>query len=292
MTAPKISVLMPVRNGAATLPAALSSTLRDLPETAELLVLDDASSDNTPYVLRGFSRDDRRVRPIRSDENIGVAAALNRMLAEASGELVARMDADDITLPGRFALQRRAIEEGADVVFAGRINFGRSLTACRPTRLHGINSHEVPYWLLLENPLTHSTMMGRRALIQEHGGYVSGVAEDYELWLRLAAAGAGIQRLALPGILYRRHASQVTQNPDYLQRFAADTNLAASHAQLAQTLGWDGAELFTTVYGERDDTARAQALAELELFLVLGSQREYMTPKQTARLLQRMERLR
>lgn len=101
---PRLSVLMPVYNSAATLPAAVKSTLRALPEDSELVILDDGSTDRTLALAQGFT--DQRVR-VLSQSNAGVAAALNALLSASDSEFIARMDADDIVLPGRFGRQLR-----------------------------------------------------------------------------------------------------------------------------------------------------------------------------------------
>ena len=113
---PRLSVLIPARNAADTIESALRSTLRALPDDAEVLVLDDASSDRTPELVRGIG--DRRVKLTVAPENLGVARALAQLLDLAEGDLVARMDADDVCLPGRFSGQLAAIERGADLVFS------------------------------------------------------------------------------------------------------------------------------------------------------------------------------
>src|SRR4051812_31471676 len=103
---PRLSVLMPARNAERTIGEALSSTLRAMPPDAELIVLDDASSDSTLEIAS--STGDRRVVVDSVSENLGVARAAERLLASASGKFIARMDSDDVCLPGRFRAELRA----------------------------------------------------------------------------------------------------------------------------------------------------------------------------------------
>lgn len=238
MSAVVLSVLLPVRNGAGTIGLAVRSTLKALPDNAELLVVDDASTDGTRAVLEGIR--DPRLRVQASPEPLGVAVALNRMLDEAGGTFVARMDADDVTLPGRFARQVRALRAGADVVFAGHLRFGGSLRAYRQKRMWHLSAEAVRVWLALENPLTHPTMAGRARVVRDAGGYRPGPAEDYDLWLRLATAGARIERLASPAIGYRISPAQITMGERYLSAVLHDTSLSEAHGRHARRLGWDG----------------------------------------------------
>src|SRR6476620_11889637 len=89
-----------------------ATTLRAMPPDSELLVLDDGSTDGTEAFLSGMS--DKRLKVYRNEQSAGVAAASTAMLSRASGEHIARIDGDDICLPWRLAVQRRAIE-GVDI---------------------------------------------------------------------------------------------------------------------------------------------------------------------------------
>jgi succinoglycan biosynthesis protein ExoO len=99
---PKVSVVIPVYNSASTLPRCIRSatgqTLRDI----EILIADDASTDDSALIAEGFARDDRRIRVIRMPQNGGKSRAMNRMISEASGEWIAVLDADDAYLATRL----------------------------------------------------------------------------------------------------------------------------------------------------------------------------------------------
>src|SRR4051794_10401516 len=99
---PRLSVIVPAFNAAGTIASAIRSTTRALPRDAEVVVLDDGSADGTADAVRAL--DDARVRVI-SRPNRGVAVTLNDLLDATDSELVARMDADDLVLPGRFVRQ-------------------------------------------------------------------------------------------------------------------------------------------------------------------------------------------
>ncbi|MEO5920957.1 MAG: glycosyltransferase family 2 protein [Pseudolysinimonas sp.] len=229
---PRLSVLIPARNAAGTIEAALRSTLRALPGDAEILVLDDASSDRTPELVRGVG--DRRVKLTVAPENLGVARALVQLLDQAEGGLVARMDADDVCLPGRFTAQLAAVERGADIVFSTFQVIGAGLRL--PALPVGLGSEAARLALLLDCPYPHSTALARRSVLVAAGGYRVSVAEDYDLWMRTAASGARIVRLARPGILLRVSSGQLTADPGYRDRLAADPLVAESYRGLAHEL--------------------------------------------------------
>lgn len=243
---PALSVLLPVRNGASTIRLAVASTLSAMPTGSELLVFDDGSDDGTAEVL-GRVRD-RRLRVVTGPGGSGVAAGLNRLLREARGRWVARIDADDVSLPGRFTRQVSAARGGADLVFSGHIRFGRGPGAFRQKRPWHLSPETVRVWLALENPLTHPAMFGDAEVVRAVGGYRPGPAEDYDLWMRLAASGARIERQLRPGIGYRMHPGQVTMGPAYLAALLHDAHLAEAHARLAAELGWDGGSVWSVLF--------------------------------------------
>jgi hypothetical protein len=229
---PRLSVLIPARNAAGTVESAVRSTLRALPDDAEVLVLDDASQDGTGELVRRI--EDRRVEVVVADENLGIARGLALLLDRARGEVVARMDADDVCLPTRFRAQLAALDRGADLVFSTFQVIGTGL------RLPAL---PVPFGpvagrlaLLLDCPYPHSTALARREALLDVGGYRPSVAEDYDLWLRAAAAGSRIVRLGRPGILLRVSATQLTADPGYRARLAADERVAESYRALAAAL--------------------------------------------------------
>lgn len=231
----RLSVLIPARNAAKTIAASLGSTLRALPADAELLVFDDASVDRTAEIASRTG--DPRVSVIRSSSPSGVAGALNALLSEASGEFVARMDADDIVLPGRFTRQMKAFRRPLDIIFGGVIHFGSRVRLPYPSPPITIGPGAFPTALLIDNPVAHSTMMARRTLLHELGGYRECLAEDYDLWMRAAARGARISRLALPVTALRRHAEQVTAHEGWAARASGEPEWQESYANLAVAAG-------------------------------------------------------
>jgi GT2 family glycosyltransferase len=201
-----ISVLLPARDSAPTLGAAVASVLRQTVYDFELLVIDDGSRDDTRAVLARF--DDRRLRIIDGGGR-GLVHALNLGLAEAKGSFIARMDADDESLPRRFERSLQALE---DQTLSG---VGTAVEIFRDDRPVSPNLLAYGRWLgglhtpallfrdrLVESPLCHGSAMLRREVLESAGGWRDGdFPEDWELWLRLLQKG---HRLSCVGeVLYR-----------------------------------------------------------------------------------------
>ncbi|MEO8093706.1 MAG: glycosyltransferase family A protein [Pseudolysinimonas sp.] len=234
---PRLSVLIPAFNASGTIESALKSTLRALPADSEVLVLDDASSDGTAELVRGIG--DARIQLTVAPQNLGVAGALAVLLDQARGEVVARLDADDVCLPGRFTAQLAALDRGTagqrpDLVFSTFQVIGAGLRMPALPVPFGPEAGRLA--LLLDCPYPHSTALARRKALLDVGGYRPAVAEDYDLWLRAAAAGSRIVRLGRATILLRVSSTQLTADPRYRVRLAADETVAASYRALAREL--------------------------------------------------------
>ena len=115
---PKVSVLLPVFNAERYVHAAVSSVLVQTCRDFELIVVDDGSTDASLTILQSLAKSDRRIR-LLSRANRGLVATLNEMLGLARGELICRMDADDICRPGRIETQVNYLARHPDCVAVG-----------------------------------------------------------------------------------------------------------------------------------------------------------------------------
>lgn len=226
-----LSVIMPARNAAATIQRAVDTTLRALPPQSELLVLNDGSSDETAALLKRVR--DSRLILLSSPSASGVSASLNTLLAHARGTYIARMDADDVTLPGRFNSQLRRLRRGVDITFGGVLHFGQGLRYPYPSPPLAISPAAFPIALLIANPVAHSTMAARRSTIVDLRGYRQCAAEDYDLWLRSAESGLRLFRSRRPITGLRRHTGQVTARPDWNEKALEAPEWRESYARLA-----------------------------------------------------------
>jgi glycosyltransferase involved in cell wall biosynthesis len=193
---PLVSVLLPVRDGAPHLAASLESLAAQTFSDFEVVVVDDGSSDGSAALTDGFSRHDRRFTILRQPPR-GLVAALEQARAAARGRLLARMDADDIALPGRLEAQIEALRADPSLAACG----GRVELFPRSALRDGMRRYE--RWLnglvtpeqaasdvFVECPIAHPTLLVRREAVEAVGGYNDrGWPEDYDLVLRLWARG-------------------------------------------------------------------------------------------------------
>lgn len=207
MAPPPISVLLPVRDGAAHLEEAAASLEAQTEGDFEVLAVDDGSTDATPEVLAAWSARDPRVRVLRQ-EPAGIVAALERARAHARGRWLARMDADDVCDPERFRLQRALLEGSPALAGCGSWvrYFPRHRLRDGARRyeewLNGSAAPaEVSREIFVECPLAHPTFFLRADAVEAVGGYRDlGWPEDYDLVLRLWGAGhalANVPRVLL-----------------------------------------------------------------------------------------------
>ncbi len=211
MTSPLVSVLMPAYDASRFLPEAIDSILRQTCSDLELVVVDDGSADDTADILERYRRRDGRVRLCRQPHS-GVAAALNRAIELARGPYLARMDADDVSLPRRLATQVAFLDANPEVGICGtRVR----TIGWKPSRISRpcTDDAAIRCQLLFANAFAHSSVMMRRASFRDGGprydpAYTE--AQDYELWVRSASS----MRLAnVPEVLheYRVHLDQVSR---------------------------------------------------------------------------------
>ena len=226
MTRPRISVILPVRNGLPFLEAAIASVLAQSFADFELLVIDDGSTDGSAGVARAFG--DPRLRVV-AVEGRGLARALNVGLAEAAGEFVARQDADDVSHPQRFARQVAFLDANPRVgLLATRTAFVDAEGAPADTpwtrAVHGQwDAALAPDAIAALMPLTccivHGTVMARREALGAVRGYREDlpVAQDYDLWLRLLPHHQ-FAKLPEPLYTFRLHGAQTSADSHAEQR--------------------------------------------------------------------------
>jgi len=215
---PLVSVLMPVRNEAMFLQDALSSLYRQSLMDWELIVVDDGSTDSTPRILETACRNDTRIR-VLSSGGAGLVPSLNLGLAACSAPLVARMDGDDVNHPLRLEMQARYLADHpeTDLVACGFRHFPRrsmknGMRAYEDWQNNLATHEKIIRDLFVESPFVHPSIMSRTSLLIEVGGYRDmGWPEDYDIWLRLAAAGAHFSRLSETLFFWRDHPERATR---------------------------------------------------------------------------------
>lgn len=191
MSAPLVSVLLPVYNGEPYLAAALESILRQDYQRLDVIAIDDGSTDRSLDILQRYRQADGRLR-IVSRENRGLIATLNEGMGMAKGELIARMDADDIAYPNRFSRQIALFQERPQLAISGtgvdRL-IGNRLVRGTPNPIH--QSADWHVLSMFYTVFMHSTVMYNRNIIPAEmltydASYVH--AEDFDLFRRITRA--------------------------------------------------------------------------------------------------------
>jgi glycosyltransferase involved in cell wall biosynthesis len=241
---PLVSFLLAVHNGARYLGAAVDSALGQTVEDLELIVIDDASIDETPDLLAAVG--DPRLVVLRNDEQAGLAASLNRGLETAAGRYVARLDDDDIAAPQRLERQLARIRTAPNVAIVGS-----AVIDLDAEGKHG-GTHRLPtggaalrWHALFSSPFFHPTVLVDREALDRHGLRYDPAfleSEDYDLWTRLFTFADGAN-LSEPLVEKRVHAAQASlRRSDVQQSFQRQIALREI-ARLAPGLGQDQAEL-------------------------------------------------
>lgn len=211
-TIPPLSVLMPVYNAARYVAEATESILNQTFRDFEFVIIDDGSTDGSLDILRRYEQQDARIR-LYSRENRGLVATLNEGIGYCRAPLIARMDADDISLPERFDKQVAFMAAHPEVVLCGTAILcidekNRHLRALAPP-----TTHEDIEAAHLEGStcICHPSALLRRETVIDLGGYDENahLIEDYDLWLRLGEVGV-LANLPEMLLRYREHASSVS----------------------------------------------------------------------------------
>jgi glycosyltransferase involved in cell wall biosynthesis len=231
---PLISVVMPVHNAMPYLNESIQSILGQTFTDFELVILDDASIDGSGDALKKWAKKDARIRLHRSERNLGLSGSSNLVVSLARASLIARMDADDISRPERLMRQWEVMKTLPDVALVGTLSDGIDAA--------GRRVRPRDRWRLVRRsafpPFPHGSVMFRRAIFDEVGGYreeLSG-GEDQDLFLRIARRKRVV---VLPDVLYHYRYHVNCSSLIFLTEWAEGSNghRVERVAQLAQSNG-------------------------------------------------------
>lgn len=244
MVAPTISVLMPTNRLDSFFELALQSVAADLTADSEVLVVLNGEAIERARAFDWARFDVANLRVLKSFEN-GLVAALNLGLSEARGEFIARMDADDLTLPGRFKQQAAFLRKRSDFAAVGT----QIVEVCQHGNL-GARSY-LPerlsrHWPPLNTKIAHPSVMFRRDSVLMLGGYRTTFlhAEDQDLWLRLLKVSR-LGNLRTVFLAYRKHDNQVSvanaaeQNLGLLQTYLSNARVSIPDDEILEAQNSD-----------------------------------------------------
>ncbi len=203
------SLLLPIYHG--DVPAYLERSLRSAvleqqrrPDEV-VIVQDGPVTDDLAAVVTEFqAQAPMSVHVVALQQNVGLGAALEAGLAACTHEVVARQDADDVSLPHRFAVQLPLIESGADLVGSAMLEFGEHEDDVVGRRTPPTDPVAIARYARFHDPFNHPTVVYRRAAVAAAGGYQHlDLLEDYWLFARMIEQGASVANVAEPLVLYR-----------------------------------------------------------------------------------------
>jgi len=189
MTWVKVSVVMGVYNGEPFVGEAIESILNQTYTDFEFIVIDDGSTDSTWDTIQSYASRDKRVKAVKNESNIGLTRSLNKGIAMAGGEYIARQDADDISMPERFARQVEYLDRHPDTAVVGTIVEVIDGEGKHRRKMDlSISAESVRIELKERNPMVHGSVMMRKFDFENAGGYREffRYTQDLDLWLRLS----------------------------------------------------------------------------------------------------------
>jgi glycosyltransferase involved in cell wall biosynthesis len=206
---PLVSILMAVYNGEKYLREAIESMLNQTYMNFEFLIINDGSTDATEEIILSYN--DERIRYIRNEQNLKLIASLNKGLDLAKGKYIARMDADDISLPRRLEKQVEFMERNSDIGVLG--SWVQTLGLEKDREIHfKSGNNQIRFELFIHNYLHHPTVMLRNDILEKYNikyeQYLH--AEDYAFWIKLSNY-TKIDILPEILLIYRLHGNNISE---------------------------------------------------------------------------------
>lgn len=185
---PKISVLMAAYNTERYIGAAIESILKQTMKDFEFLIIDDKSTDRTAKIIARYAKKDRRIHFVQNKENFGLTKNLNILLEKARGEYIARMDADDVAMPTRFARQVAFLKKHKDISLVGTWAEVIDKNDRVIGKLEYVTAHkDIQRNMTERSQIIHPSVMFRKSIVKKIGVYDEKFrsAQDYEYFARV-----------------------------------------------------------------------------------------------------------
>jgi len=229
-----VSVIMSVRNSDTFLPIAVQSVLQQSYRNIEFLIYDDGSTDDTYSILRWYQSQDDRIK-VFSGKHLGLPAALNYLISISRGQFIARMDADDVSLPSRLSQQAHFLSTNSLVDLCGtQIELIDCLGRSLGSKMLPLHHHDILKVVDFQSPIYHPSFMFRSELVRDSREPFYNpfyyYAQDYELLLFLILSGRIVANL--PNTLLQYRVSYHKLDPLKILRQARFTRLALSSKSL------------------------------------------------------------
>jgi len=206
-SSPQVSILMAVFNNQCTVFRAIKSILNQTFEDFEFLILNDASTDSSWEIINSFK--DKRIKVINNQRNLGLTRSLNKLIKLSRGKYIARMDADDVSLPTRLDRQFKFLSDNPEFILLGSsyhiINNKEKIIK---EVKYNTSPERIYYDITFQNIFAHSSVIFQRDKIISLGGYNQKLryAQDFSLWYKLTREG---KTWIMPDILIQWNDSKV-----------------------------------------------------------------------------------
>lgn len=205
----KVSILIPVFNAEKYLAEAIDSIITQTFQDWELLIINDGSTDSSKTIIETYT--DPRIRHIENERNLGLIRTLNKGILLCNGQYIARMDADDISMPKRLAEQVQFMDNNIEYVLCGANAIVIDSKGTETGKIINPSSNSLlQISLLFTNPFIHPSILVRKEVMKDNLFDKEWLhVEDYELWTRLATTGK-MTNIKQPLLKYRWHDSNVS----------------------------------------------------------------------------------
>lgn len=218
---PLITILLPAYNAEKYIEKALFSIMNQTYQNLEILVLNDGSTDETEQIILSLQKKDKRIRYVKNEINLKLIKTLNKGIELATGEYIARMDADDISLPLRIEKQLSHLQKNnldlVDCQIIYRTEQGQEIKnkAIVPT-----TNKSLQFYALFKTPLLHPTILCKANVLKDNHYLFDEKTlhcEDYELWTRLLQKNYNIQKIKEPLYIQQVNAESVSNKYEDVQ---------------------------------------------------------------------------
>ena len=209
---PKISVIMAVYNGERFLRQTMESIISQSFTSFEVIAVDDASTDNTPYILKEYALKDNRVKIYRNEKNMRLANSLNKAAELAKGKYILRMDADDICLKDRFLKQYEYMEKNPKTDLSFCKFFALTENGIIPSAVsRKCDEESIKAMFLFFCPVLHPGVIVKASFFKKYKyDFLHTCSEDLDLWIRMLTDGAVFTCSGEYLLLYRMHKNSIT----------------------------------------------------------------------------------
>lgn len=262
-----LSVLMSIFNETETqIKESVSSVLSQGYKDLELIIILDRPEREAEIRNLISELDDGRIIFDKNEHNIGLALSMNKAARLAQAKVFARMDADDISLPGRFQREMEIINTGLyDLVFSNYNTFDDVSNTVNVIDVEGDSVDPVSLWKevsLWPNIIHHPTVMFTRAIFEQVGGYRDfPCSQDSDLWLRMAETGCRFYKIGDPLLNYRVNPKSITNSRWVLQQLTCHYIFELSVQRLnkgVDTYSYDNYQFYLSRWGVNDESVRDQ----------------------------------